>query len=287
MALEFVKHDRLDLKSHPEFNETWVQERIADDPNMLGLGDLELVERERRQHRAGRLDLLLQDPDAERRYEVEVMLGPTDPSHIIRTIEYWDIEKRRYPAYEHHAVIVAENITSRFLNVLGLFAGSIPLVALQMSALQVADRVILDFAKVLDQTPLRDDDRGEPISAPTDRRYWEQRAGGLLSVVDQILEIVNEDREGKYSLNYNKSNITLVNGAGRSHFVAMNPGNNNLRSRVLVANKEEWVERLEKAGLAAFELRRRARVHLDSRILNEHEPLIRELLHQAREEFEA
>ena len=30
-------------------------------------------------------------------YEVEVMLGETDPSHIIRCIEYWDIEKRKYP----------------------------------------------------------------------------------------------------------------------------------------------------------------------------------------------
>ena len=27
-------------------------------------------------------------------------------SHIIRTIEYWDIERRRYPAYEHVAVLV-------------------------------------------------------------------------------------------------------------------------------------------------------------------------------------
>ena len=30
-----------------------------------------------------------------------------DESHIIRTIEYWDIERRRYPQYEHVAVIVA------------------------------------------------------------------------------------------------------------------------------------------------------------------------------------
>ncbi len=41
-------------------------------------------------------------------YEVEIQLDQTDPSHIIRTIEYWDIEKRRNPNYEHQAVIVAE-----------------------------------------------------------------------------------------------------------------------------------------------------------------------------------
>ena len=48
-------------------------------------------------------------------------LGKTDESHIIRTIEYWDIERKRYPQYDHTAVIVAEEITSRFLNVIGLF----------------------------------------------------------------------------------------------------------------------------------------------------------------------
>lgn len=43
---------------------------------------------------------------------------------MIRTIEYWDIERKRYPQYEHCAVIIAEDITSRFLNVIQLFNGS-------------------------------------------------------------------------------------------------------------------------------------------------------------------
>ena len=74
----------------------------------------------------GRLDLLLLDDEEDRRYEVEIQLGPTDPSHIIRTIEYWDVERRRYPAYEHIAVIVAENITTRFLNVMARIVGQYP-----------------------------------------------------------------------------------------------------------------------------------------------------------------
>ena len=72
-----------------------------------------------RNGKAGRLDLLLEDPDPEAatRYEVEIQLGATDESHIIRTVEYWDIERKRYPQYEHCAVIIAEEVTSRFLNV--------------------------------------------------------------------------------------------------------------------------------------------------------------------------
>jgi L-alanine-DL-glutamate epimerase-like enolase superfamily enzyme len=110
--LSYTKHERISLKSHTDFNEKWLQARIVEDPGILGLGDVVLIERERTQERAGRLDLLLADPEQDRRYEVELMLGPTDESHIVRCIEYWDIERRRYPGYEHCAVLVAEDITS-------------------------------------------------------------------------------------------------------------------------------------------------------------------------------
>jgi len=108
--LKYIKPERLFLADHPELNERWVQQRIADDPSLLGLGDLILKDKERIQPKAGRLDLLFQDPDSVRRYEVEIQLGQTNEAHIIRTLEYWDIEKKRYPQYEHSAVIVAEDI---------------------------------------------------------------------------------------------------------------------------------------------------------------------------------
>ena len=60
-----------------------------------------------------------------------MQLGGTDESHIIRTIEYGDIENKRYPQYDHVAVLVAEDITARFLNVISLFNGFIPLVAIR------------------------------------------------------------------------------------------------------------------------------------------------------------
>jgi hypothetical protein len=78
-------------RSPTEFNEKWVQTQIVSDPSILGLGDVLLRDKERAQPRAGTLDLLLEDSDAERRYEVEIQLGPTDEAHIIRTIEYCDV----------------------------------------------------------------------------------------------------------------------------------------------------------------------------------------------------
>jgi RecB family endonuclease NucS len=95
--IEFERAELLSLKAHAELDEKWVQDLIAKDPSMLGLGeDLALRQKERIQPHAGRLDLLLQDSEG-RRYEVELQLGSTDETHIIRTIEYWDIERKRYP----------------------------------------------------------------------------------------------------------------------------------------------------------------------------------------------
>ena len=56
-------------------------------------------------------------------YEVEIQLGKTDESHIIGTVQYWDIERKRYPHCEHTAGIAAGKESSPsagFLNVIRL-----------------------------------------------------------------------------------------------------------------------------------------------------------------------
>src|SRR5262245_5999203 len=184
-AMKIAKPEKLSLKHHPELNEKWVQERIAEDPSILGLGDLILKDKERILAHAGRLDLLLQDAESNHRYEVEVQLGKTDESHIIRTIEYWDLERKRYPQYDHTAVIVAEDITSRFLNVINLFNGFIPLVAIQMQAFRLDEQVFLVCTTVLDEMRLGLVDEDEEVQEVTDRTYWEQRGSKVtLSMAD-------------------------------------------------------------------------------------------------------
>ena len=80
-----------------------------------------------------------------------------------------DIERRRYPQYEHTAVIVAEDITSRFLNVISLFNGFIPLIAIQLKGVEVDGAFTLIATKVLDVMPLGTDreEEGEEF----DRQY--------------------------------------------------------------------------------------------------------------------
>jgi len=96
-----------------------------------------VIWREKKQSSGGRLDILIKNPVDDSMYEVEIMLGATDESHIIRTIEYWDLEKKRWPQRQHYAILVAETITRRFFNVISLLSLSIPMMAIQVNMIEV------------------------------------------------------------------------------------------------------------------------------------------------------
>ena len=257
MQLQFTKPERISLKGHPDFAEKWVQQRISEDPTILGFGEVALLAVEKVQPRAGRLDLLLHDEQLNRRYEVELMLGATDPSHIIRSIEYWDIERRRYPAYDHVAVLVAEDITSRFLNVMALLAGSIPLIAIQLVALRVDDKICLHFVRVLDQTALRSDDTfelGKDKRSPptTDRAYWENIVSPeVLARCDAVVELMHVQTGKAYHLRYRKILIDVVCGDGEETPVWMTSPGKVLRVGAYSPEPELWVKRFDEAGVPA------------------------------------
>lgn len=92
--MKYVKSEIISLKNSSDFNEKWLQARIEEDPSIIGLGELVFRDTEKIQIGGGRLDTILYDPEDKRRYEVEIQLGKTDASHIIRTIEYWDLERK-------------------------------------------------------------------------------------------------------------------------------------------------------------------------------------------------
>lgn len=258
MTDKYTPHERFSLRNHPEYSEKWVQDLIANDPSILGLGDLVMRDRERVQPRAGRLDLLLQDPETKRRYEVELQLGETDEAHIIRTIEYWDIERKRYPQYDHCAVLIAEDITSRFLNVISLFNGTIPLVAIQMQALRMSDRVTLVFTKVLDELDRGYIDEDEDAeSAPTDRAYWEKRGSkATVGLADQLLAEI-KSLDPSLELKYNKFYIGLSRNGEPYNFVTFRPKKNFLTFEPKLPESEELDALIEEAGLDTLEYSKR------------------------------
>lgn len=283
--LQYVKFEKVSIKHHPEFNEAWVQERIAEDPPILGLGDLILKDKERIQPRAGRLDLLLQDPDSNRRYEVEIQLGNTDESHIIRTIEYWDIERKRFPQYDHTAVIVAEDITSRFLNIISLFNGFIPLIAIQMNAMKYGEQIAIVCTTVLDQMTLGLEEEDEEKEV-VDRSYWEKRGTrATVSLADKLLEYINSFSPG-ISLKYNKFYIGLSQDGRPNNFAIFRPQKSGIRMEVRVKKSDELESKIEEKGLDLMDYTKwgRYRIRLSKSDVQDHGDFITQLLRQGFEE---
>ena len=251
--VDYIKPERIWLKAHPNLSEKWVQQIIASDPSVLGLGDLVLRDQERIQPRAGRLDLLLQDADR-RRYEVELQLGATDEAHIIRTIEYWDVERKRYPQYDHCAVLVAEDVTSRFLNVLSLFNGTIPFIALQMQAAKVGEKITLIFTTVVDELirGLVDEDE-DAESEPTDRSYWEERASrATVQMADELLQTIHHI-DSSLQLKYNKFYIGLAREGQPNNFVSFKPKKNWIILELKLPRSDDLDSKIEGAGIEALE----------------------------------
>ena len=190
-------------------DEYWLQDQIANNPAVLNLGELEMVAKEKSQSHGGRLDILLKEPTENIMYEVEVMLGVTDESHIIRTIEYWDREKRKYPQRQHFAVLVAETINARFFNVIHLFSHAIPIIAIQAKLVETNNSgVVLHFSTILN-TYEEPEDNEMVVQEEWDEPKWRAYAPSNLETAKALFELVKPVfPEGK--LHYVKNYISIV-----------------------------------------------------------------------------
>jgi hypothetical protein len=223
--------------------------------------------------------MLLVDPETEIMYEVEIMLGATDPSHIIRTIEYWDIESRRYPSREHRAVIVAEEITNRFFNVIWLLNRSLPIIAIQVDALKFEGKLLLNFTKVLDiyESP---EGPEEQAAAGADRKYWETRSSpAAMQIFDRFIKTLSE-HSIEVKLNWRQDGIAL---AGKWNFARITPrktGHCLLRffDKLPEDVMKDAREKLEEAGAAVQTLTgNRFSVRLDTQTLDRSASVLVEL----------
>lgn len=283
--MNYIRSEPISLKKSSEYSEKWVQALLAESPELLGLGEITLREVERRQLNGGRLDLLFDDDAEKTRYAVELQLGATDEAHIIRTIEYWDNERSRNPHIDHVAVIVAEDITTRFLNVISLFNKSVPLIAIQMNAIRVGENITLNFVKILDISVTMGWEDDSTATTATNRDYWLAKASDrTVAMADGILKTVHEIVPNLgLSLNYNKHYIGLASNGMANNFIQMRPRKQNLLLQIRLPRSEETTEQIEsQLELISYNSRwGRYQVRLAERDLVESADVIRDLLRKA------
>jgi hypothetical protein len=223
-------------------DEYWLQDQIVKNPACLGLGELEAIGKEGRQSSGGRLDILLKDPQDDSMYEV--MLGATDETHIVRTIEYWDIEKRRWPQRQHFAVLIAQTINRRFYNVISLMSNSIPIIAIQASLLNVNGTRCLFLTSIVDTFEEIEDGLSLDDKIYS-REDWIKKAKWTVDAADALLNIT-KTLFSEPVLNYLKYYIAIiVNGNNYLRLHNRRHNKSLLRFKVKQSLQEEAVKVLD------------------------------------------
>ena len=169
---------------------------------------------------------------------------------------------------------MAEKVTGRFLNVIGLFNGFVPLIAIQLRAVKLEDKIGLIFTKVLDELPLGRLEEKEGGQEPTDRAYWESKGSRqTVELADRMLDMIQSFASG-YKLNYTKHYIGLAKNGQANNFVVLKPQKTALRFKLKLPKTEETSGRLEGCDLEMLEYDHRWRCYkfrLSSPDLSTHE----------------
>lgn len=262
-------------------DEYWLQDIIYSKPDKLGFGQLLPIRKEKKQISGGKLDILLKDPEDNSMYEVEVMLGPTDPSHIIRAIEYWDNEKRRYPQRQHFCVLVAESFDRRYFNVIQLLSQNIPMIAIQADMIELKGQHILHFSKILD---IYVEPEEEIEAAKATEKTWRQKANWTLKASNKFLNIISNVTKN-ISLNFTQSYISLmINGKNTYLFDKRTKPNSFFWFSVKDEEKEQAIRKLLTENNIEFNFNNKYKDFsfiITDNFFNENEDLFRKL-HELR-----
>jgi len=263
------------------FDEYWLQAQIFENPACLGLGELEAIQRERRQLAGGRLDILLKDPEVDAMYEVEVMLGETDETHIIRTIEYWDNEKRRWPQRQHYAVLVAENINRRFFNVIHLLSHSIPIIAIQASLVESGGAQSLFFTTVLNTYEELDDGTATEEQS-YDREFWNKKAKWVTEAADALLPVAAKHFDAP-ALRYLKQYISISSGSyNRLWFHKRTSPKALLNLKITSSLQDDAAALLDSASIGYTKKPESFRITIDKRTIEAKNDVLEKLMELAK-----
>ena len=257
------------------FDEYWLRDQIYDNPTCLGLGDLESVSKERIQSSGGRLDILLKNPEDDSMYEVEIMLGQTDESHIIRTIEYWDNEKRRWPQRQHYAVLVAESITRRFFNVIQLLSHSIPIIGVQVNMIESEGHKAIHFSKILDTYEEPDDGTGD--GEVYDEAFWKKKAPWTIEAARALLDCIGDIFESP-TIRYVKNYVAFtVLGNNYFWFHKRSAKKSLLGFRISDDHLDEVSQLLDEQNISFVQKRNRFKITTDAEFVTKNREMLRQI----------
>lgn len=246
--------EEINMRSHSEYNEAWLERQLIPDLSLLGLGSLKILSSQRSQKNGGRLDVIAEDRANESLYVIEFMLGQLDAGHLVRVLDYWLREKQRntHPDWDVIPVVVAEDVRdSRYYNVAQYLSTRLPLVAVEMTALRVGKRLILNCARLLDGRDQLDAEAPDVESGDPKTEWKEKLTPECLRAILKI-ETVLRKIDSKLRLNWRQGFVGILAGNKVANFVYLVPKLKFIRMVArLYDESETWGKKLKAAG---FEL---------------------------------
>lgn len=113
---------------------------------------------------------------------------------------------------------MAESITRRFFNVIHLLSHSIPIIAIQVSLVDVGNNKALHFTKVLDTYEEVDDGTSEQDNEAVTRDYWSKKAKWTVDAADSLHSVVGTELQAP-KIGYLKNYVSIT--VGRNIFFAL------------------------------------------------------------------
>lgn len=186
-------------------------------------------------------------------FVVELMLGPVDSSHIVRTIDYW-LENRKNVRrnVECKAVLIGERIIdSRFGEVVKFLTNSMPLVVKEVAALQLGGTMTLHFTTIFRSADL--EERVESAEAtPVNAEFWAKKDKQTLDVANAVVAILR-DVDSSVSPNFTQGYINVRVGNRTQGFIGFRSIKGRVRISVKVEDASTWRKRLTSAGLQVIQ----------------------------------
>lgn len=185
-------------------DENWLHDMLYENPGILGIGGyLTQGKREKRKSPDGGFHISIEDLVVGVRYEVEVMLGEIDASHIITSLEYWDNEERKRHTTLNLAVLVAESFEGRHFNLLQTLSTNLPLIVIQANLLEVNKEYVLSFSKIFDlYTSPKDSEKTTTV----DESVWREKGPWTLQAAKELYSLIDADDK---SIDYRENDIRV------------------------------------------------------------------------------
>ncbi|MHB8324471.1 MAG: hypothetical protein ACYDEA_01695 [Candidatus Dormibacteria bacterium] len=153
------------------YDEIWLQNWLAEKPERLGLGHVNIIGQEMADPKGGSLDLLAFDGEGTY-YSVEVQFGEVDASHSFRVFDYWARNRDRYRQKSHVAVLIVETARGRYRQALEALAEYLPLIVIELRVWKGDHEAVLVPEVVIANEALV----GGPATAGRTEKEWREKA---------------------------------------------------------------------------------------------------------------